>query len=177
MHLRWSVAILLLNGAIHHLRQQLVSFGRTRGNVSVQYLLFGVGAYTQRFTVEDRYDPYPNAAKRRAVSPSYNPHRRDSQSRPTIGNTRFPIPIAIPTSSASSTTSSPTVSSSQASVSLPRQMSISSSHVSSPIMRPTIGMPSPVLRPILRASWQMEGEEREVEGAGEGVNGLTIAGT
>jgi hypothetical protein len=44
---------------------------------------------------------------------------------------------------------------------------------SSPILRPVVkGLASPVLRPVSRK--KLEGEEKEVEGAGEGVGGLTI---
>ena len=39
-------------------------------------------------------------------------------------------------------------------------------------MRSSMGLASPVMRPVPRA-WR-EGEEREVEGAGEAVGGLTL---
>lgn len=46
---------------------------------------------------------------------------------------------------------------------------------SSPILRPTIlGLSSPILRPIPRHRRGLDGEEKDVEGAGEGVNGLTL---
>lgn len=45
---------------------------------------------------------------------------------------------------------------------------------SSPILRPTIGLSSPILRPIPRHRRGLDGEERDIEGAGEGVNCLTL---
>lgn len=44
---------------------------------------------------------------------------------------------------------------------------------SSPTMRSSIGLASPVMRPMPRAR-RVDGEEREVEGAGEAVGGLTL---
>ncbi|KAL1749005.1 hypothetical protein HDZ31DRAFT_59889 [Schizophyllum fasciatum] len=43
----------------------------------------------------------------------------------------------------------------------------------SPTLRASMGLASPILRPVVR-SWLKEGEEPEVEGAGEKVNGLTL---
>ncbi|KAL1760953.1 hypothetical protein FB107DRAFT_245362 [Schizophyllum commune] len=43
----------------------------------------------------------------------------------------------------------------------------------SPTLRASMGLASPILRPVVR-SWLKEGEEPEVEGAGERVNGLTL---
>jgi hypothetical protein len=43
---------------------------------------------------------------------------------------------------------------------------------SSPTMRSSMGLASPVIRPVPRP--RREGEEREVEGAGEAVGGLTL---
>jgi len=40
-------------------------------------------------------------------------------------------------------------------------------------MRSSMGLASPVMRPVPRAR-RGEGEEREVEGAGEAVGGLTL---
>ncbi|EIW86910.1 hypothetical protein CONPUDRAFT_86845 [Coniophora puteana RWD-64-598 SS2] len=129
---------------------------------------------------DERYDPYPTAAKRRAVSPSVA-HLRDSYSNlasyPRTPNNRppVPIPLSMPASSMSSGTSSPTISSSYSlSMAGTRQMSFGPMSVtSSPILRPSIGLSSPILRPIPRTR-RPDGEEREVDGAGEGVNGLTL---
>ncbi|KAF7339267.1 hypothetical protein MSAN_02140200 [Mycena sanguinolenta] len=59
---------------------------------------------------DERFDPYQNASKRRAVSPSLS-HLRDSShpsSPKSRSNPRLPISIPIISSAASSTTSSPT---------------------------------------------------------------------
>lgn len=45
---------------------------------------------------------------------------------------------------------------------------------SSPVLRPSLGLVSPILRPILRTRRGADGEEREIEGAGEAVNGLSL---
>jgi len=120
---------------------------------------------------EDRYDPYP-AAKRRAVSPSVSYLR---------GSPRISIPIAIPitlpTSNASSACSSPIItqfpSYYQQNFAVPRSVVGSPSMASSPIMRSTIGLAaSPVLRPLPRS--KREGEEKEIDSAGEGVGGLNL---
>ena len=126
----------------------------------------------KRNLVEDRFDPYPSSSKRRAVSPSVQ-YLRDSH-QPTNspmsrGNgPRLPIaiPISIPQSTASSTTSSPTISNSYPS--FPRGISITSS----PTLRATLSMPSPILRPLGRR--REEEEQREIEGAGEAVSGLNL---
>lgn len=84
------------------------------------------------------------------------------------GNTsRLPIaiPVMIPSSNASSTTSSPTIS--NAYPPFPRGINITSS----PTLRATMTMPSPILRPLGR---RRDEDEREIEGAGEAVNSLTI---
>jgi hypothetical protein len=94
-------------------------------------------------------------------------------SRATVSNPRIPIPIpiSIPSSTTSSAASSPTISSSYPG-SHARSMSISSS----PILRPAIGLASPILRPLPRSNGlrRGDGEEREVEGAGEAVGGLNL---
>lgn len=135
--------------------------------------------------VDDRYDPYPSSSKRRAVSPSLT-YLRESHpslvspiigSRTANGSSRYPIPIAIPISTVSSTASSPTISSySGPGLSVPRPVSIGSPNVmSSPTMRASMGLASPVMRPVIRVGVRrIEGEEREVEGAGEAVGGLTL---
>lgn len=43
---------------------------------------------------------------------------------------------------------------------------------SSPTIRSSMSLASPVIRPVPRA--RRESEEKEVEGAGEAVNGLTL---
>ncbi|KIL00581.1 hypothetical protein PAXRUDRAFT_821569 [Paxillus rubicundulus Ve08.2h10] len=130
---------------------------------------------------DDRYDPYPTAAKRRAVSPSISYLRESlpslSYPRTPSGRPSLPIPLSIPVPSASSATSSPTVTGYPfPSYPTSRQVGIGSMSVSSsPILRPTIGLASPILRPIPRHRRGADGEERDVEGAGEGVNSLTLS--
>lgn len=124
--------------------------------------------------VDDRFDPYPTASKRRAVSPSMSYFRDQhlSVGSPISvrGNIRLPvaIPITIPGSTVSSAASSPTISSSY-----PRQVSIASS----PTLRASMSLASPILRPVPRSSASIrrgEGEERDIEGAGDAVGGLTL---
>lgn len=124
--------------------------------------------------VDDRYDPYPTANKRRAVSPSVS-LLRESQSSffprtPSTSRAPMPIPIAIP-SGMSSGASSPVVSSFNGG----RGMSIGlASAMSSPTLRAQIGLASPILRPMIRARRDTDASLREVDGAGEAVNGLTL---
>lgn len=120
---------------------------------------------------EDRFDPYPMSNKRRAVSPAV----LEACCRTPIGRgstTRLPIaaiaPISIPGSQMSSGCSSPTVSGSY-----PRFSSSVSTMTSSPTMRSSMVLASPILRPMMRR--RETGDEREVEGAGEAVNGLTLS--
>ena len=82
----------------------------------------------------------------------------------------MPIPIPIP-SGVHSGSSSPIVPGSSSYWSA-RQSFGTASVLSSPTLRAQIGLASPVLRPMTRA--RREGE-REVDGAEEGVNGLSIA--
>ncbi|KAK7059186.1 hypothetical protein VNI00_001813 [Paramarasmius palmivorus] len=117
--------------------------------------------------LEDRFDPYP-ASKRRAVSPSI-PYLRDPHATiasPISRTPRLPIsiPVAIPASTATSATSSPTFNSSYS-------FSRSVPMTSSPTLRASVGLASPILRPLGRHRRE---EEREVEGAGEGVGGLNL---
>ena len=128
--------------------------------------------------VDDRFDPYPSA-KRRAVSPSLSSYLRDSQtiigSPMNVRNTRLPIaiPVNIPGSTVSSAASSPTIGGYSGSFSRPVSIT------SSPTLRPAIILASPILRPVPRASLGIrrgEGDDREIEGAGEAVGGLTLAG-
>ncbi|CAA7265968.1 unnamed protein product [Cyclocybe aegerita] len=121
--------------------------------------------------LDDRFDPYPSSSKRRAVSPSLH-YLRESHSSTSSPITRssgsrlpIAIPITIPASTVSSATSSPTITSSYPA--FPRGLSITSS----PTLRATLSMASPILRPIGR---RRIGEEEEIEGAGEAVNGLTL---
>lgn len=149
------------------------------GNVSVP--LKDKGSVHTLHTVDDRYDPYPTAAKRRAVSPSISylreSHPSLSYPRTPNGRPSLPIPLSIPVPASSSAASSPTISGYPfPSYSNPRQVGIGPMSVSSsPILRPTIlGLSSPILRPIPRHRRGLDGEEKDVEGAGEGVNGLTL---
>lgn len=127
-----------------------------------------------KLAVDDRYDPYPLPAKRRAVSPSVS-YLRDST--PSLfaprtpnggGRIQLPHPIAIPVMP-NSGASSPVVTPSGLSGSRPMSWG-ASSVLSSPTLRAQIGLASPVLRPMKRR----REEGKEVEGAGEGVYGLTL---
>ena len=128
--------------------------------------------------MEDRYDPYPTSNKRRAVSPSV--YMRDhnhngyfaSPRTPNGGRTgmSLPHPIAIPTAP-SSGASSPIVPSSLGNGSRPVSWSAQGVGVlSSPTLRAQMGLASPVLRPMMRR----REEGKEVDGAGEGVGGLSL---
>ncbi|KAI0931327.1 hypothetical protein AcW2_000244 [Taiwanofungus camphoratus] len=133
-------------------------------------------------TLDDRYDPYPTASKRRAVSPSVS-YLREAQPALFTGrcvsgaaprlSMPIPIPIPIPGSGPASAASSPIVASTSSyfGASLGRA---TSSALSSPTMRAQIGLASPVLRPIPRSRRHGGEEGREVEGAGEGVGGLSL---
>ncbi|KAF9566118.1 hypothetical protein CPC08DRAFT_658277, partial [Agrocybe pediades] len=122
--------------------------------------------------LEDRFEPYQNSSKRRAVSPSVQylreSHQLAGSPMSRSNGPRYPIaiPVTIPQSTASSAASSPTISNGYPSY--PRGLNITSS----PTLRATISMPSPILRPLNRR--REEEEEREIEGAGEAVNGLSI---
>ncbi|KAF9645434.1 hypothetical protein BDM02DRAFT_564469 [Thelephora ganbajun] len=116
---------------------------------------------------DDRYDPYP-AAKRRAVSPSMSTYLRVSP--------RISIPVAIPISVPNSSSSSPVITQMQSfthpNFAFSRPV-IGSPGMSSPTMRATVGLlASPILRPLPRA--RREGEEREIENAGEGLGGISL---
>ncbi|EKM61398.1 uncharacterized protein PHACADRAFT_24600 [Phanerochaete carnosa HHB-10118-sp] len=124
--------------------------------------------------MDDRYDPYPLPAKRRAVSPSVS-YLRDST--PSLfaprtpngsGRIQLPHPIAIPVVP-NSGASSPVVTPSGLNGSRPMSWG-AQSVLSSPTLRAQIGLASPVLRPMMRR----REDGREVEGAGEGVNGLSL---
>ncbi|KAH8099330.1 hypothetical protein BXZ70DRAFT_292655 [Cristinia sonorae] len=126
---------------------------------------------------DDRYEPYP-ANKRRAVSPSVS-LLRESQSSffprtPNSSRVPMPVPITIP-SGMNSGASSPVISSyNSSSFTGGRAMSIgSASAMSSPTLRAQIGLASPILRPMMRSRRDTE-SGREIEGAGEAVNGLSL---
>ncbi|KAG6821386.1 hypothetical protein H0H93_014183 [Arthromyces matolae] len=126
--------------------------------------------------LEDRFDPYPTASKRRAVSPSisYLRDNHTSTGSPIGGrNSRLPIsiPVSIPGSAVNSATSSPTISSSY-----PTALSRPVSMTSSPTLRASMVLASPILRPVPRHGMNRRGEEdeREVQGAGDAVGGLTL---
>ncbi|KZS95909.1 hypothetical protein SISNIDRAFT_483326 [Sistotremastrum niveocremeum HHB9708] len=117
---------------------------------------------------EQRYDPYPISAKRRAVSPSMSALRESLSYSMTT-------PIAIPRSPVVRTSMSVTSSPGGLPMNImqPRPMSIVSSPVlSSPQLRP-VAMASPVVRPLPRLTSGERGM-REVEGAGEAVNNLSL---
>jgi hypothetical protein len=118
------------------------------------------------FTVDDRFDPYPTSNKRRAVSPAIlEPNQRTPIGRGSSSRLPIAVPINIPGSQVNSACSSPTISGSYT-----RFPSVSAMS-SSPTMRSSMALASPILRPIMR---RREGEEKDVEGAGEAVNGLTL---
>ncbi|KAG2159637.1 uncharacterized protein EDB93DRAFT_3764 [Suillus bovinus] len=133
--------------------------------------------------LDDRYDPYPTSAKRRAVSPSISYLRETHPSLvsyPRTPGSRPPVPIPLsipPSNSGTSATSSPTITSGYSFQGYPgsRQVNIGTMSLSSsPVLRPSLGLVSPILRPILRTRRGTDGEEREIEGAGEAVNGLSL---
>lgn len=122
------------------------------------------------YAVDERYDPYPSAAKRRAVSPSIS-HLREAFNGRGAPRLSMPIPIPIP-SGIHSGSSSPIVPGSSSYWSARQSFgSASASVLSSPTLRAQIGLASPVLRPMTRS--RREGE-REIDGAEEGVGGLSI---
>lgn len=132
------------------------------------------------FLVDDRYDPYPTSNKRRAVSPSVTYLRESHLSfnprTPTGSRHPMPLPISIPCG-LNSGASSPIVGpSSHNGNGTGRPLSIgSASAMSSPTLRAQIGLASPILRPMIRARREGEGREgREIEGAGEAVNSLSL---
>ncbi|KAL0578464.1 hypothetical protein V5O48_003513 [Marasmius crinis-equi] len=124
----------------------------------------------KRKQVEDRYDPYP-AAKRRAVSPSVS-YLRDNHSSlgsPAARNApRLPLAIPVSITPTASAASSPTISSSY-----PASLTRGVPMTASPTLRASMGLSSPVLRPLAR-NGRREGDDREVEGTGDAVGGLTL---
>ncbi len=115
---------------------------------------------------DDRFDPYPTSSKRRAVSPSVSYLRENHTPLSPIyiprsgSSSRAPIPVPITSSAAGSVASSPI----SHSGTLP---------FASPTMRATMGLGSPITRPM-RMSRRIDGEDREVDGTGEAVNGLSL---
>ncbi|KAF8516690.1 hypothetical protein BU17DRAFT_67308 [Hysterangium stoloniferum] len=129
---------------------------------------------------DDRYDPYPLAVKRRAVSPALHVHphhhHSHSHSHSPRGSISHPSAIAI-------------------AIPIPRgTRSVTSSPVmrptSSPVMRPSSfghGTSSPTMRPIARlpplaslrggsdSEKEREKNRKNVEGAGEAVGCLSLA--
>lgn len=140
---------------------------------------------------DDRYDPYPNTSKRRAVSPSVT-YLRDSHSslspifipRSTSSSSRttplsMPIPIPIPNnnyaSGSASVNSSPTYSS-YLSGSYPGGMSRGmgpGSVASSPTMRSSMSLTSPIARTI-RLGRKVDGDAKDVDSAEDSVNSLKL---
>ncbi|KAL0951473.1 hypothetical protein HGRIS_008161 [Hohenbuehelia grisea] len=129
----------------------------------------------RKFSVDDRFDPYPTAAKRRAVSPSVS-YLRESHGMSSPLSARPPsrlpiaIPMSIPGSAVSSAASSPTFAGNFSTPFHRPSLSIASS----PTLRASMVLASPILRPIPRHR-RLDGEDKEIEGAGEGVGGLTLA--
>ncbi|KAH9913322.1 uncharacterized protein BXZ73DRAFT_55556 [Epithele typhae] len=121
--------------------------------------------------LDDRYDPYPTSAKRRAVSPSIS-HLREAFNGRHSGAPRLSMPIPIPIQNGMHSGSSSPIVPGSSSYWSARQSFGSASVLSSPTLRAQIGLASPVLRPMTRA--RREGE-REVDSTEEGVNGLSIA--
>ncbi|KZT08543.1 uncharacterized protein LAESUDRAFT_723411 [Laetiporus sulphureus 93-53] len=116
--------------------------------------------------LEDRYDPYPTAAKRRAVSPSVSFYSaRNGHGMPRL---TMPSPVAVPAGGPGSAMSSPIVSSGSS------YFTRSANNLSSPTLRPQVGLASPVLRPILSRPRRQADSDREVNGAGEAVNGMKL---
>ncbi|VDB86608.1 unnamed protein product [Peniophora sp. CBMAI 1063] len=120
---------------------------------------------TNKRKYDERFDPYP-ASKRRAVSPSVSSLHGGHTSLSPIYIPR-PRPVPVP----ASLPSSPTVSHSHSS-----SIRLNSSVASSPTMRASMGLASPITRPIRlnSVSRTRPDEEREVNGAGDGVGGLTL---
>ena len=124
--------------------------------------------------MDDRYDPYPTATKRRAVSPSVS-YLRDNhngyfapRTPSSTARMSLPHPIAIPVVQ-SPGASSPIVPSHLGNGSRPVSWG-TQSVLSSPTLRAQIGLASPVLRPMMRR----RDEGKEVDGTGEAVGGLTL---
>ncbi|KAI9509531.1 hypothetical protein F5148DRAFT_1187033 [Russula earlei] len=122
---------------------------------------------TSKRKYDDRFDPYPTSSKRRAVSPSVSLLRENHTSLSPIyiprsgSSSRGPIPLPISSSATGSVASSPI----SHNGTLP---------FASPTMRASMGLASPITRPM-RMSRRIDDEDREVDGTGEAVNGLSLA--
>jgi hypothetical protein len=142
---------------------------------------------------DDRFEPYAPSAKRRAVSPSIS-HLKERELVSPIVIPRSPVlrpRKSFSQSAANSTASSPTVSQSSSSFYMPYAMPLSgnghghhrsgssSSVVSSPTVRSSMILASPVLRPVPRLAAGLkkaaEEEERIVDGTGENLRDLNIS--
>ncbi|KAI0275334.1 hypothetical protein BC834DRAFT_965728 [Gloeopeniophorella convolvens] len=123
---------------------------------------------TSKRKYDDRFDPYPTSSKRRAVSPSVTYLRETHTSLSPIyipragGAPRGPIAVPVASSSAAGSVASSPISHGGA---LP---------FASPTLRATMSLASPIARPK-RMSRRIDGEDREVDGTGEAVNGLSLA--
>lgn len=157
-----------------------------------------------RLTDDDRFEPYAPAAKRRAVSPSISQLRDTHNLVSPIIIPRSPVLKprgSFSQSQSNSATSSPTVSQGsmsifggQSAILLSSQNGSSngnfvpghhrsgsaSSAVSSPTVRASMVLASPILRPVPRLAvgakrgiGDIDGE-RIVDGAGEGVGSLSL---
>ncbi|TFY76000.1 hypothetical protein EWM64_g8016 [Hericium alpestre] len=130
---------------------------------------------TNKRKYDDRFDPYPTASKRRAVSPSISYLRDTHNSLSPIYIPRSssrPIPIPIANSNGNSVTSSPTVGNSALTISRPSFGS--ASVASSPTLRASMSLASPIARPLRLNGRKGETEDKEIDGAGEGVGGLRL---
>ncbi|KZV87750.1 hypothetical protein EXIGLDRAFT_194796 [Exidia glandulosa HHB12029] len=124
----------------------------------------------RKFTVDDRYDPYPTA-KRRAVSPSISLSQRDSMLSPLV----IPRSPVIRPSTSMSAASSPVFarpSTGNGNGTGSGMMSLSSS----PVLRPSVShLSSPILRPIVRLrAGAAAAMDANAEAAGDGVGGLRL---
>ncbi|KAI5121142.1 hypothetical protein M0805_007140 [Coniferiporia weirii] len=153
---------------------------------------------TAKRKYEDRFDPYAPSSKRRAVSPSISYLKERELLVSPIVIPRSPIlkpRKSFSQSQANSATSSPTISHSASGhfygngggFSLPLQTSAGNGHhrsgssssvVSSPTVRASMILGSPILRPIPRLAGGLKraagDEERIVDGAGENLRDLNI---
>jgi hypothetical protein len=110
-------------------------------------------------TDDERFDPYP-ASKRRAVSPAL---ALASLSPIYIPRPRA-VPVPLPGSLPGSVASSPTVAHRHTGVGI----------AGSPTLRASVALASPIARPIRLSGRNFEEGLREVNGAGDGVSGLTL---
>ena len=139
---------------------------------------------------EDRFEPYA-PAKRRAVSPSVAQLRDSGAIVSPLIIPRSPVLRSRGSfSQASSTVSSPTVSQSSSvmygnggsfsngngnHIYGHHRSGSSSSAVSSPTVRASMMLASPILRPVPRlAKRNGDDGDRIMDGAGEGLNGLNL---